>query len=301
MTDERYGDEPYSMENLPPGHLRATLETLAVEIALEAGRLVRDERPRDLGVADTKTSDTDVVTVMDRAAEQLIRERLHETRPQDGILGEEGGGGQPGTSGVTWVVDPIDGTVNYLYELPVYAVSVAAVVGDATVPGRWRPVAGAVVSPVVGEVYRAQLGGGAYLEAGGRTTRLASSAAYELGKALVGTGFGYAPQRRAWQGEVLRQVLPAVRDIRRIGSAALDLCCVAAGRMDAYWERGLNPWDLAAGWLVCTEAGVVLGGPRPGDDPQTQLTWASAPGVAEAFAALLSSAVAAAGVEESDG
>lgn len=237
-----------------------TLERLAVEVCLEAGRLVVDDRPANLSVAKTKSTATDVVTIMDQRAQDLLRSRLHEARPQDGFLGEEEGG-TDSRSEITWVVDPIDGTVNYLYGIPSYAVSVAAVVGDPTTPGAWRPVAGAVVNPVTGELFHARVGSGAWLRVGAaRATRLEIGSPTQLGHALVGTGFGYDPLRRDWQARVLLEVLPQIRDIRRIGSAALDICAVAAGGLDGYYERGLNSWDMAAAWLVLTEAGGVFSG-----------------------------------------
>jgi myo-inositol-1(or 4)-monophosphatase len=236
------------------------LERIAVELSVEAGRLIVDERPPDLGVAKTKSTATDIVTVMDQRAQDLLRARLRAVRPRDGFLGEEDGGAAT-RSATTWVVDPIDGTVNYLYGIPSYAVSVAAVVGDPTVPGSWSPVAGAVVNPVTGELFHARLGGGSWLRVGqGAPRRLTLGEPPELGQALAGTGFGYDSDRRRSQAEVLLHVLPQVRDIRRIGSAALDICAVAAGTLDCYFERGLNPWDMAAAWLVLSEAGGLFTG-----------------------------------------
>lgn len=252
---------------IPTGVSLGELEALAVTAAVEAARHVTARRPPDLATAATKTSDTDVVTVMDTAAEQLLRTRLLEARPDDAILGEEGSR-SPGSSGITWVVDPIDGTVNYLYGLPGYAVSVAAVVGDLQ-GAHWHPVAGAVCAPLLGRVWAAHRAGGAWtgdLDGATRTT-LSVSRATLLGQALVGTGFSYRPEVRAQQARLLTRVLPAVRDIRRMGSAAVDLCLVAQGGLDAFYEQELNPWDLAAGWLVVTEAGgLVTGwaGGRPG-------------------------------------
>lgn len=230
---------------------------LAEGVAREAGRLIVDERPQGLEVADTKTTATDVVTEMDTRSERLIVERLAAARPDDGFLGEEGSS-RPGSSGVRWVVDPIDGTVNYLYGYPAYAVSVAAAVGDEV-------VAGAVVNPVSGEVFTAARGHGAWLN--GR--RLEPVAPPPLELAMVATGFGYDPRRRARQADVLRQLLPVVRDVRRAGAASLDLCAVATGRVDAYYEQGLKPWDLAAGGLVAEEAGAVVVGlhGRPAGEP----------------------------------
>ncbi len=280
---------------MPEDHL--ALERLAVDLARAAGRLIVEERPDRVGVAATKSSAVDIVTVMDRASEQLIRSRLAAERPDDGFLGEEGGGGGSARSGITWVVDPIDGTVNYLYGIPAYAVSVAAVEGDPARSGAWRPVAAAIVNPATGAEFHARRGGGAWRVMNGEATALQASTRDDLGLALVATGFGYVAARRAWQAEVLRHVLPRVRDIRRIGSAALDLCRVAEGTVDAFWERGLNPWDLAAGWLVATEAGAVLGGPRAGDAPCEDLAWAAAAGLAEAFPALLREGIDAAPAE----
>jgi myo-inositol-1(or 4)-monophosphatase len=253
---------------VPEGVDLPALERLAVDVALEAGRFIVDERPAGLGVADTKSSATDIVTVMDQGCERLLRSLIDAARPDDAILGEEDGA-SPGTSGITWVVDPIDGTVNYLYEIPAYCVSVGAVVGDATRPGAWRPVAGAVHNPISGEMFHARAGGGAHLvtQEGRRDLRV--STATTLGQSLVATGFGYRAEVRERQAAVLAQLIPGVRDIRRIGSAALDLCAVAAGRLDAYYETGLNPWDLAAGWLIATEAGALvsgLGGRAPSQD-----------------------------------
>ena len=234
---------------------------LAEQIAREAGELIlRGERDRSGGrpeVESTKSSPTDVVTAMDRAVEDLLRRRLAEARPGDGILGEEEGG-RSGTSGLTWVLDPIDGTVNYLYRIPAYAVSVALVTGDPTVPGDWQPVAACVHQPATGDTWTAASGEGAWL--GDRQLRL--NPVPELSQALIGTGFGYRRQRRTGQARVLTGVLPGVRDIRRIGSAALDLCGVATGTLDAYYERGVNVWDIAAAALVLTEAGGALRGLR---------------------------------------
>ncbi|MFI1800976.1 inositol monophosphatase family protein [Streptomyces sp. NPDC020379] len=248
--------------------LKDELLAVALEAAERAGALLRDGRPADLGVAATKTSPIDVVTEMDIAAEKLITGFLAERRPADGVLGEEGAS-SAGSSGVRWVVDPVDGTVNYLYGLPSWAVSIAAEIdGEAVV--------GVVAAPVRGETYSAVRGRGAFL--GGR--RLAVRPAPSLGQALIGTGFGYLTARRAAQAEVLRSLLPEVRDIRRGGSAAIDLCDVACGRLDGYYERGLNPWDYAAGALIAREAGALTGG-RPGEAASTELTVAAPPALFE--------------------
>ncbi|GAA0336661.1 inositol monophosphatase family protein [Streptomyces blastmyceticus] len=250
------------MSDIPKDELLA----VALEAADRAGALLRDGRPADLGVAATKTSPIDVVTEMDIAAEKLITGFLAERRPADGVLGEEGAS-SAGTSGVRWIIDPLDGTVNYLYGLPSWAVSIAAEVdGEAVV--------GVVAAPMRGETYRAVRGSGAFL--GDR--RLGVRPAPPLAQALIGTGFGYLTSRRAAQAEVLRTLLPEVRDIRRGGSAAIDLCDVACGRLDGYYERGLNPWDYAAGALIAREAGALTGG-RPGEQASTELTVAAAPGL----------------------
>jgi myo-inositol-1(or 4)-monophosphatase len=234
---------------------------LAEAVAREAGEMIlRGERERSgerPEVESTKSSPTDVVTAMDRAVEDLLRSRLAQARPGDGVLGEEAGL-EPGSTGLTWVLDPIDGTVNYLYRMPAYAVSVALVSGDPTVPGGWEPVAGCVHQPATGATWTAARGEGAWL--GDRRLRLGPVP--QLPAALVATGFGYRRQRRAGQARVLADVLPRVRDIRRIGSSALDLCGVATGTVDAYYERGVNVWDIAAATLVLTEAGGAIRGLR---------------------------------------
>ncbi len=220
---------------------------LARDVALEAAALVAARRRAPVEVAATKSSEVDVVTEVDRAAEELIAERLLNARPDDGLVGEEGAG-SGSTSGVTWVVDPIDGTVNYLYDIPQYAVSIAARVGE----GPDAVVAGVVVDVAKGECYTATRGGGAWL--GERRLRVRDVA--PMGQRLVATGFNYERHVRVLQGRAVAALLPHVRDVRRLGSAALDLCGLAAGRLDAYVEEGLAEWDLAAGGLVAQEAGA---------------------------------------------
>jgi myo-inositol-1(or 4)-monophosphatase len=241
------------------GGQAAALLRIAVDAAGEAGRLLAswrgETRPE---VVDTKSSPTDVVTKMDRRSEALITGRIRAVRPGDTVLGEEGGqtAGEAipaGPSRVRWVVDPLDGTVNYLYGLPDWAVSIAAEV-DGTV------VAGVVEVPRFGETFTAVAGQGAWLHRNGAARALRCTSGVTLGQALIGTGFGYASGRRQVQGEVIAAILPYVRDIRRGGSAAVDLCSVAAGRMDAFFERGLNYWDYAAGGLIAREAGAKVGG-----------------------------------------
>ncbi|RFC71824.1 inositol monophosphatase family protein [Streptomyces sp. AcE210] len=248
--------------------LKAELLEVALEAAARAGTFLRDGRPADLGVAATKTSAVDVVTEMDIASEKLITGFLAEHRPDDGVLGEEGASTE-GSSGITWVIDPIDGTVNYLYGRPEWSVSIAARQGDET-------LVGVVAAPLRGETYRAVLGQGAFVN--DRPARARVAPPFE--QALVGTGFGYLAARRAHQADVVRELVPHVRDIRRGGSAAIDLCDVAVGRLDAYYERGLNPWDLAAGDLIAREAGALTGG-RPGEVPSGELTIAAPPGLFE--------------------
>jgi len=234
---------------------RALLD-LACDAAMAAGRMLAAQRPPGRSgrpeVTSTKSSPTDVVTEMDRAAEALITERLRAERPGDAFLGEEGG--ESGRGRVRWVIDPLDGTVNYLYGLADWAVSIAAEVNGT-------PVAGVVTVPAHDEVFTAISGEGAWLLAGGAApVALRCNTDVALAQALVATGFGYAASRRTMQGEVVAALLPRVRDIRRGGSAAVDLCSVAAGRVDAFYERGLNHWDYAAGGLIAAEAGARLGG-----------------------------------------
>ncbi|MCW2886513.1 MAG: inositol monophosphatase [Streptosporangiaceae bacterium] len=233
--------------------LAEKLLELAVTTAHEAGRMLVDKRPVEgPAVVQTKSSPTDVVTQMDQAAEQLIVERIGAVRPHDAFLGEEGGSSD-GSSGVRWVIDPIDGTVNYLYDLPDWAVSIAAEVDGET-------VAGAIVIPRRGETYTAWRGGGARLHTDVGVRELRCNTGVSLDRALVATGFGYASGRRAHQARVLTQVLPRVRDIRRSGSCCVDMSSLAAGRIDAYYERGLQAWDIAAGTLIVQEAGGRVGG-----------------------------------------
>ncbi|MBR7836232.1 inositol monophosphatase [Actinospica durhamensis] len=230
--------------DVDPRELLAT----AREAAEEAAVLLVQGRPAQLGVASTKSSPTDVVTEMDTASEKMIKAAIRRHRPDDGFLGEEGGTEQGG-SGVRWVIDPIDGTVNYLYGLPAWAVSIGAEVDG-------QVVAGLVLAPQLGELYTAVRGGGAWLG----EQRLGVLEPEGLDRALVATGFGYRAQRRAEQGRIVSGLVGRVRDIRRGGSAALDLCSVAAGRVNGYFERGTQPWDRAAGALIATEAGARVEG-----------------------------------------
>ena len=265
------------------------LLVIAVGAALEAGQLLASKEGR-VEVAATKSSPTDVVTEMDGRAEELIRARILVARPDDAILGEEGGQVDGAADApARWVVDPLDGTVNYLYGLHDWAASIAAEVDD-------QIVAGAVYVPMRGELFTAVRGEGAWLE----TTRGAGTSGAQaesgipdstferiplrcrpgvpLEQALVATGFGYRAERRTVQGEVVAALLPRIRDIRRNGVASVDLCAVAAGRVDGYYERGLNYWDYAAGALIAAEAGAVVGDSR-GGPPSTSMTVAAGPGL----------------------
>ncbi|GAA1811598.1 inositol monophosphatase [Planosporangium flavigriseum] len=238
------------MDHAPaPLPAAADLLDIAVAVARRAADLARSMRDRGVEGISTKSTDTDIVTAADRAVEQQVIEDLRIRRPDDAVMGEESGAVDGRDSRVRWILDPIDGTVNYLYGLPVYAVSLAAEV-DGVV------VAGVVRNPATGDEWTATRGGGAY--SGGR--RLAGSQVTELGQALVGTGFGYDAARRAHQARVLAQVLPRVRDVRRMGAAAIDLCLAAEGALDAVYEKGLNLWDYAAGGLVAEEAGLRVTG-----------------------------------------
>ncbi len=254
---------------------------LAQDIALEAGELALTRRAEGVHVAASKSSPEDVVTDADRETEALIRRRLAEARPSDGFYGEESAA-TGGTSGLTWVVDPIDGTVNYLYGIPAWGVSIAVVEGDPD-PASWNTLAGAVRNPVADELFTAAAGSGAFL--GKR--RLQVPTEVPLSLALLGTGFSYQAARRERQADVVRGLVGQVRDIRRIGSAALDLCSVAAGRLNLYYERGLNPWDQAAGSLIAREAGAKVGAfgdAREGID----LLIAGAPDLYDVFEPILS-------------
>jgi myo-inositol-1(or 4)-monophosphatase len=263
-------------ENVDPKEL---LE-LAVRLAAEAGRVLVQERPRDLGVADTKSSPTDIVTVMDQRSEKLIVEGILAERPDDGILGEEGSA-REGNTGVRWVIDPIDGTVNYLYEIPLWCVSIGVEIDGET-------VAGVVEIPMLRETFTALRGHGAYRD--GEPIRAYSAVSdgkpLSLDRALVATGFGYSAQRRAVQGAILADLVPRVRDIRRGGAAAIDLCSVACGRVDAYFERGAKPWDLSAGALIAQEAGAKVGGLK-GAAASDEMTVAAAEGLFEALCEFL--------------
>jgi myo-inositol-1(or 4)-monophosphatase len=247
------------------------LLALAVPVAREAAATARRMRAGAITDVETKSTRTDVVTAADRAVERQVIDALRSARPGDAVLGEEFGedaedGTAPEAGAVRWVLDPIDGTVNYLYGIPAYAVSLAAEV-DGVV------LAGVVINAATGDEWTATRGGGAWR--GDRRLHCPDDRS-DLAQALVGTGFGYDAARRAHQGAVLAGLITRVRDIRRIGAAALDLCGVAEGSLDAFFEKGLNPWDHAAGGLVATEAGVTVAGLR-GAPPTGDMVIAAPP------------------------
>ncbi len=272
------------------------LRDIAVTVAEAAAALVRVRRPEVFGVmgaelhatdggsVQAKSTPTDPVTVVDTEAEQLIRARLAELRPHDAVLGEEGGG-EVGVEGTRWVVDPIDGTVNFLYGIPAYSVSVAAQIDGVS-------VAGAVVDVAGGVTYSAVLGGGAaFTDANGGAGVLSCNPVTDASFTLLATGFGYSAPRRRAQGRIIGELLPHVRDIRRVGSAALDLCMVASGRVDAHFEHGLNPWDWAAGALIATEAGARVHLPAPDTRSAAgEVVIAMAPGIADELESVFRSA-----------
>lgn len=255
--------------------LRAT----AVAVATQVGDLVARLRVGGPGEVDTKSSATDVVTAADTAAERLARRLLAQWRPGEPVLGEEEGAsaGQPAPGRLCWVVDPIDGTVNYLYGLPWYSVSVA-------VQRDGESLAAAVAQPADGRLWSAARGAGA--DCNGVALRV--SGARQLDLSLIGTGFSYLPERRARQAAMVACLLPRVRDIRRVGSAALDLCAVASGWLDGFAEHGLNRWDWAGGALIAAEAGAVVRLPDPGADrPGADLVLAATPGIIDELGRLV--------------
>lgn len=231
----------------------AELRSLASSVAMEAGTFAAAGRRRGVGVATSKSSATDLVTHWDRATEELLVDRILTAWPGDGIVGEESGG-RPSATGRTWWIDPIDGTTNFVYDLPGWAVSIAVSDDEGA-------LAAAVYVPATAELFSAHRGGGATLN----DAPLHHSSCDDLAHALVATGFSYDRHRRGQQGRRIAAMLPDVRDIRRLGAASADLCHVAAGRVDIYFEEGLGPWDYAAGSLIAVEAGCrvtdLQGGP----------------------------------------
>ncbi|WP_344418892.1 inositol monophosphatase family protein [Amycolatopsis minnesotensis] len=258
------------VDETEPKTLSETAESIAVEAAALVGEVWRGMlRGRAVEVG-TKSTDTDVVTETDHASERLVRELLAARRPGERIIGEEGGGTAAEPGEVTWVVDPIDGTVNFLYGFPWFAVSIGAQVDGVS-------VAGAVVEPASGRRWTAARGHGAFLD--GEPLRIGAGPD-RLDLTLVATGFAYRQDRRTRQAAFAADLLGRVRDIRRSGAASLDLCAVAAGWTDAYFEHGLNTWDWAAGALVASEAGALVR--IPGEDTElgADATFAAAPGIA---------------------
>jgi len=262
--------------------LRAVAEQVVREAAEHLRGLPRPWEGDPSDGVDTKSTPTDVVTASDHSVEELVRARLAELRPGEEVVGEEAGG-QAG-AGTSWVVDPIDGTVNFLYGLPWYAISLAAVRDG-------RSLAGAVIEPESGRLWSAALGGGSTCD--GRPLR--ASRQTDVALSLLGTGFSYRPERRLRQAAMVAGLLGHVRDVRRTGSAALDLCAVAAGWTDAYLEHGCNWWDWAAAALIADEAGAVVrtpgapGAAPPDDGLGADALFAAAPGIAEELAALVRS------------
>ncbi len=231
----------------------AGLAPLALRAAEEAANLVRAATASGRLVANTKSSTTDLVTATDKASEELLVEILLSARPDDGVFGEEGSSIE-GTSGVRWILDPIDGTTNFVYDHPGYSVSVAAEI-DGTI------AVGVVVDIVGDDIYHATIGGGAFRN----DTPIRVGSAEDLARSVVATGFNYRTEVRVHQAQVLATLLPELADFRRMGSCAMDLCSVASGRVDAYFERGVQPWDHAAGALIAREAGAVVANLRDGD------------------------------------
>jgi myo-inositol-1(or 4)-monophosphatase len=272
------GTEP--VDGIEPAELRKVAEHLAVEAADFVRRRRTEVFPAGgragSSVVRAKTTPTDPVTVVDTETERLLRDRLAQLRPGDAVLGEEEGGtAQVAAGRPVWVLDPIDGTVNFVYGLGAYAVSVGVQIDGVS-------VAGAVANAATGEVYSAARGQGATLADADSCVTLHCNEITELPMALVGTGFAYDREHRRRQADVLTDLLAEIRDIRRVGSCALDLCMVAAGRLDAYFESGVHLWDWAAGALIAAEAGAVLRLPDSDD-----LVIAAAPGIAGALTAHL--------------
>ncbi|MFN8017909.1 MAG: inositol monophosphatase family protein [Acidimicrobiales bacterium] len=255
----------------------AELLALAEPIACEVGDRLRGALEDPTFRVDAKSTATDLVTELDVWAERHITERLLAARPDDGVEGEEGAD-VAGTSGIRWCIDPIDGTVNFVHGIAGFNVSIAARVDGQT-------VAGVVASPLHDEVFTATLGGGSHVN--GIPLRCASPPS--LDRAVIGTGFAYDPVRRRRQAEAVARAIDRFADIRRIGAAALDLCWVGAGRLDGYFELGLNPWDHAAGALVAREAGAVVAG-IDGQEPSDALLVAAAPEIWDDLADALRSA-----------
>ncbi len=288
QTETNTASETVAPASVVPS-LVSELRALAIAVARDAAELVRTKRAEieahdGLGAhTTTKTSAVDPVTEVDTASEKFIVAALSAARPGDGFLGEEGAS-TISTTGVTWIVDPIDGTVNFLYGIPEYSVSIGAVVDG-------EPVAGAVINVARGVVYHAGLGQGAVREFGdGTAEALVPRTEADPALALLATGFGYSAAQRAHQAELLTRLLPQVRDIRRMGSAALDLCRVAEGSVDGYFEHGIKAWDCAAGTIIAREAGCSVRHPgMDADGHSGAVIFAAQPSVEPALWDLLES------------
>lgn len=229
----------------------SALARIAWQAAEAAGRFLLDERPAELRIR-TKTSPTDPVTEMDQGAEQIVVDAIQMERPDDGLLGEEGSD-VVGSTGVRWIIDPLDGTVNYIYGIPMWAVSIGVEIEGVI-------DCGVVMVPGQREGFIGLHGRGAWHVRDGTAQRIAPRRDLDLAMALVATGFGYAPEQRTMQTTLLKAIAPAIRDIRRFGSCAVDLCWLALGRFDAYYEQGVHAWDFAAGAVIAREAGCLVTG-----------------------------------------
>lgn len=279
-------DEPSEPSEQTELSERVELCELALEIAQAAGKVALEMADEARLSTDSKSTPTDKVTIADAASEKLITEMLHEARPDDSILGEEGTT-KSGSSAITWHIDPIDGTVNYVYGLPNFCVSIAAALEpqDTQTDNATTILAGSVYNPTTNEMFSAAKGNGAYLNG----NKISCNEVSDLSTALLATGFGYSSSVRKLQAQRLVNILGEIADIRRFGSAALDLCAVAQGQVDGYFESGLNQWDLAAGWLIAEEAGAKVGHPN-GGPPNLEMTIACSPALFDGLAALLCTA-----------
>lgn len=252
------------------------LRDLALHIAREVAAIPADAQPRvhDARTVATSTKSTplDLVTELDEATERAIVQRIAAARPADGVLAEEGGAA-PSSSGYTWVIDPIDGTVNYFFGHASWAISLG--IRDAS----GQDVVGVVHAPALGETVVAARGHGAHLVVGETWTRLTPPPDTDLGEALLATGFSYDPQKRIIMATVLAELLPRIRDVRRIGAASLDIVAVALGRISGYYERDLKPWDLSAASVIAREVGLTVTG-KHGAAAGNELTIVAPPGLA---------------------
>jgi myo-inositol-1(or 4)-monophosphatase len=250
------------------------LRSIAEQLARAAGDMALAGRKRGDVTATTKSSPTDMVTQYDKASEDMITAGLRELRPDDGIVGEEGAS-RDGTSGITWHIDPIDGTSNFYFDIPMWAVSIGAV-------DKHGPIAGAVYAPALGDMFTAARGEGATLNG----NRISVRENTVLSDALVCTGFSYHVNQREVHARRVATMVGQIRDIRRFGAAAIDLCFVACGRLDAYFEEHLNSWDLIAGQVIATEAGAIVTN-FSGDTVTPQQVLATQPGVQKALIRLI--------------